>query len=122
MEVIKMQTNNFWKGEVGVRGLVEDQAQTYNVSLYVKGGRVKDYSCSCAEGNSYKGMCAHGKALFAYYEDYAKRAGQPPVHTSQEVHTMIREYTNRQVSRIMAAEEAEKADLVPVLLLSARRV
>ena len=63
MEVIKMQTNNFWKGEVGVRGLVEDQAQTYNVSLYVKGGRVKDYSCSCAEGNSYKGMCAHGKAL-----------------------------------------------------------
>ena len=111
MEVIKMQTNNFWKGEVGVRGLVEDQAQTYNVSLYVKGGRVKDYSCSCAEGNSYKGMCAHGKALFAYYEDYAKRAGQPPVHTSQEVHTMIREYTNRQVSRIMAAEEAEKADL-----------
>ena len=53
MEVIKMQTNNFWKGEVGVRGLVEDQAQTYNVSLYVKGGRVKDYSCSCAEGNSY---------------------------------------------------------------------
>ena len=122
MEVIKMQTNNFWKGEVGVRGLVEDQAQTYNVSLYVKGGRVKDYSCSCAEGNSYKGVCAHGKALFAYYEDYAKRAGQPPVHTSQEVHTMIREYTNRQVSRIMAAEEAEKADLVPVLLLSARRV
>ena len=39
MEVIKMQTNNFWEGEVGVRGLVEDQAQTYNVSLYVKGGR-----------------------------------------------------------------------------------
>lgn len=122
MEVVKMQTSNFWKGEVGVKGLVEDQAQAYNVSLYVKGGQVKDYSCSCAEGNSYKGMCAHGKALFAYYENYAKMAGQPPVHTSQEVHTMIREYTNRQVSRIMAAEEAEKADLVPVLLLSARRV
>ena len=122
MEVVKMQTNNFWKGEVGVKGLVQDQAQTYNVSLYVKGGRVKDYSCSCAEGNSYKGMCAHGKALFAYYENYAKRAGQPPVHTSQEVHTMIREYTNRQVSRIMAAEEAGKTELVPGLLLSARRV
>ena len=78
---------------------------------------MKDYSCSCAEGNSYKGMCAHGEALFAYYEDYAERsrvkASGP--HTSQEVHTMIREYTNRQVSRIMAAEEAEKADLVPVL-------
>lgn len=122
MEVIKMQTSNFWKGEVGVKGLVEDQAHTYNVSLYIKSGRVRDYSCSCAEGNSYKGMCAHGKALFAYYENYAKKAGQPPVHTSQEVHAMIREYTNRQVSRIMAAEEEEKAELVPVLLLSGRRV
>lgn len=122
MEVTKMQTSNFWKGEVGVKGLVEDQAQTYKVSLYVKGGRVKDYSCSCAEGNSYKGMCAHGKALFAYYEDYAKKAGQPPVHTSPEVETMIREYTNRQVAQIMADQEQELAELVPVLILSARRV
>ncbi len=122
MEIIKMQTSNFWKGEVGVKGLVEDQAQSYNVSLYLGGGQVKDYSCSCAGGNSYKGMCAHGKALFAHYKEYAKKAAKPPVHTSQEVHSMIREYTNRQVARIMVEEEHEKADLVPVLLLACRQV
>ena len=33
MEVIKMQTNNFWKGEVGVRGLVLNQAPPTNLSL-----------------------------------------------------------------------------------------
>lgn len=122
MEIIKMQTSNFWKGEVGVKGLVEDQAQTYNVSLYLGSGQVRDYSCSCESGNSYKGMCAHGKALFAHYKDYVEKASQPPVHTSREVHSMIREYTNRQVAGIMVEEEQEKAELVPVLLLAGRHV
>ena len=68
MKIVRMNTSSFWKGEAGVKGLVEDQGKTYNVTLYLGSGRVKDYSCSCKEGNSYKGMCAHGDALFAYYK------------------------------------------------------
>ena len=56
MKIVRMNTSSFWKGEAGVKGLVEDQGKTYNVTLYLGSGRVKDYSCSCKEGNSYKGM------------------------------------------------------------------
>ena len=100
MKIVRMNTSSFWKGEAGVKGLVEDQGKTYNVTLYLGSGRVKDYSCSCKEGNSYKGMCAHGDALFAYYKQQKEEESKPPVHTSNQAHTMIREYTNREVAQI----------------------
>ena len=96
MKIVKMNTSSFWKGEAGIKGLVEDQARTYEVSLYLKNGQVRDYSCTCREGNSYKGMCSHGEALFAYYNEYQSEAQKPLVHTSSQVHAMIREYTNRE--------------------------
>ena len=74
MKIEKMETSSFWKGEAGVKGLVEDQAHTYKVQLYLKNDQVRDYSCTCAEGNSYRGICAHGEALFAYYKKYKKEA------------------------------------------------
>ena len=49
MEVIEITSNTFWKGEVGVKGLVEDQGEVYKASLYVKGGQVFDYSCSAGK-------------------------------------------------------------------------
>ena len=91
MEVIEITSNTFWKGEVGVKGLVEDQGEVYKASLYVKGGQVFDYSCSCREGNSYKGMCRHCTALFEKWKRGSE--GQPGklVYTSQEVRAMVRE-------------------------------
>ena len=29
MKIVKMETSSFWKGEAGVKGLVEDQARTF---------------------------------------------------------------------------------------------
>ncbi len=63
MKIVRMNTSSFWKGEAGVKGLVEDQGETFEVNLYLGSGRVRDYSCSCSKGNSYRGMCAHGEAL-----------------------------------------------------------
>ena len=122
MKIVRMNTSSFWKGEAGVKGLVEDQGKTYNVTLYLGSGRVKDYSCSCKEGNSYKGMCAHGDALFAYYKQQKEEESKPPVHTSNQAHTMIREYTNREVAQILAEDEAGRVSLEPVLIISGREM
>ena len=103
MKIRELTVNTFWKGEVGVRGLVEDNRKEYRVQLYGKGSAVRDYSCSCPEGNSWRGMCPHAKALWEAYQKKEKNqggSGYGLVFTSQEVRTMIREYTNREVARI----------------------
>lgn len=58
MKITESATSTFWKGEQGIRASVQDGASLYKVSLYVKGSQVRDYSCSCVNGNSYMGMCA----------------------------------------------------------------
>ena len=120
MKIIEMHTDRFWKGEAGIRGLVEDKGHTWRVNLQVKEGRIRDYSCTCPEGNSYKGVCAHGEALFAYYETCVKQQEQPPVQTSPEVWSMIRQYTNGQVAGLMAGEEQGQIGLVPEMILAGR--
>lgn len=103
MKIRELTVNTFWKGEVGVRGLMEDNGKEYRVQLYGKGSAVRDYSCSCPEGNSWRGMCPHAKALWEAYQKKEKNqggSGSGLVFTSQEVRTMIREYTNREVARI----------------------
>ncbi len=69
MKVSQITANAFWKGETGVKALVEDQGKEYKASLHIKGSQVFDYSCSCAQGNSYRGMCSHCQALFKAYEE-----------------------------------------------------
>ena len=103
-----------------MKGLVEDQGETFEVNLYLGSGRVRDYSCSCSKGNSYRGMCAHGEALFAYYNQQREEASKPTVHTSSQVHTMIREYTNREVALILAEEVDAQVRLEPVLILDGK--
>ena len=122
MKIVKMDTNSFWKGEAGVVGLVEDQAHTFKTKLYLKNGQVKDYSCTCEKGNSYRGICAHGEALFAYYKEYQAEMSKPLVHSSSQVHTMIREYTNQEVARILEEEEGSQVKLVPAVILNGRDV
>ena len=42
------------------------------------------------------------------------------VHTSSQVHTMIREYTNREVARILAEDVDAQVKLEPVLILDGK--
>lgn len=117
MKVTKMQTRAFWKGEFRIDGLVEDQGITYKVSLENKGSRINSYSCSCANGHSYKEMCPHEKALYQHYLTQAKETHQQPVSTSSQVRTMIREYTNREVAEIVREQKEEQVEFVPRILM-----
>ena len=117
MKVTKMQTRAFWKGEFRIDGLVEDQEITYKVSLENKGSRINSYSCSCANGHSYKEMCPHEKALYQHYLTQARETHQQPVSTSSQVRTMIREYTNREVAEIVREQKEEQVEFVPRILM-----
>ena len=69
MKIVRMQTKTFWKGELGIDGMVEDEGVSYTVRLEVKGKFINSYSCSCMKGNSYRQMCPHGQALYQYFEE-----------------------------------------------------
>ena len=82
MNISEVKTKTFWKGEAQVSGLAEDQGKQYQTRIYIKGSQLCDYSCSCAEGNSYKGPCAHAKELFEHYKKgYVQEGAQ--VYTDQ---------------------------------------
>lgn len=129
MKVTDITVNAFWKGEYGVKGLVADGEQTYQVSLMIKGSQIRDYSCSCVgsisstqafsaiSAGSSRGMCAHCTLI---WEAFLKKTQAEKRHiiTSQEARTMIREYTNREVGQITLEEEEAQVSLVPLLLLS----
>lgn len=117
MEITEMTTSTFWKGELGVKGIVREDSESYKVSLFVKGSQVRDYSCSCINGNSCRGMCRHAKLIWEAYQKQTKEGSARPVSTSQEVRTMIREYTNREVAQIIQEQEVRQVRLVPRLVL-----
>ncbi len=112
-----MHTRTFWKGEVGVDGQVKDRDKLYNVRLEIKGSYVNSYSCSCTQGNSYKEMCSHEKALFQYYQKQASPVWGAPVSTSSQVRTMIREYTNSEVDRILREDKEEQVRFQPKIII-----
>ena len=105
-----MSVDTFWKGEVRVQGQIEDETKIYQTRIFIKGSQIYDYSCSCAEGNSFRGPCVHAKALQEAFAEHTL-----PVSTSPEIRMMIREYTNREVARILGEEEREPVYLHPYL-------
>lgn len=115
MKIIKMSVDTFWKGEVRVQGQIEDETKVYQTRIFIKGSQIYDYSCSCAEGNSFRGPCVHAKALQEAFARQQKAEHTPPVLTSPEIRMMIREYTNREVARILGEEEREPVYLHPYL-------
>lgn len=117
MKITESATSTFWKGEQGIRASVQDGDSLYKVSLYVKGSQVRDYSCSCVNGNSYRGMCAHAKLVWEQWKKEQEQHSGRPVSTSQEIRTMIREYTNREVAKIIEDAEETEIRLVPHLML-----
>ena len=122
MKIREWSVDTFWKGELRVQAVVEDEGTAYRTRIFIKGSQIYDYSCSCAEGNSYKGPCAHAKCVFAEYQQKAREERRIPVSTSSAVRTMIREYTNRDVARIIGEEEQETVSLVPRLLIGRQSV
>ena len=117
MHITDFRTNTFWKGELGVRAEVEDGDSRYKVRLFIKGSQPRDYSCSCPEGTSFRGMCGHTKLVWEEFQArQAKETGRPVV-TSQEIRTMIREYTNREVAGIIQEQEEGRIRLIPRLLV-----
>ena len=115
MKIIKMSVDTFWKGEVRVQGQIEDETKVYQTRIFIKGSQIYDYSCSCAEGNSFRGPCVHAKALQEAFARQQKAEHTPPISTSPEIRMMIREYTNREVARILGEEEREPVYLHPYL-------
>lgn len=122
MKVSHITTNAFWKGESGVKAVVEDQGREYKASLHIKGSQAIDYSCSCAQGNSYRGMCPHCQALFQAYKEQESENQGRIVTTSQQARAMIREYTNREVARIMSEGEGEQVKLFVALMAGRREI
>ena len=110
MKIIKMSVDTFWKGEVRVQGQIEDETKVYQTRIFIKGSQIYDYSCSCAEGNSFRGPCVHAKALQEAFARQQKAEHTPPVSTSPEIRMM-----NREVARILGEEEREPVYLHPYL-------
>ncbi|MGL5434229.1 MAG: DEAD/DEAH box helicase [Lachnospiraceae bacterium] len=122
MKITEMTTNTFWKGELGVKSIVEDEGSSHKVSLYIKGSQIRDYSCSCVHGNSYKGMCSHAGYVWQEWQQQRTRNSGRSVSTSQEVRSMIQEYTNREVARIIREGEEEPVFLVPRLQIRRQEI
>ena len=133
MEVHGLSADTFWKGETEIRGYVTDDGKRYRVRILRKGSQIYDYSCShvdmtgrrirdcsigCGNVVDERALCVHGKMLLAEYMKKDREKNQRPVSTSQKIRFMVREYTNRQVSRIMGAGEEGTVRLVPRLFLS----
>lgn len=136
MEVTSLSIDTFWKGETEVRGYVTDRGKRYRVIIYRKGSQIFDYSCSqieqsgrvikecCTCGSVYyhNQICAHGKLVMEAVVKKEKARDHRPISTSEKVRFMVREYTNREVSRIMGAGEEGKVRFVPRLLFSRNQV
>ncbi|MGI6054171.1 MAG: SNF2 helicase associated domain-containing protein [Clostridium sp.] len=117
MEIVELNWDTFWKGEVRIKGRVLDESREYGTSVFIKGSQIFDYSCSCAEGNSFRGPCAHARAVLKAFQEREEeeRMRRIPVSTSPEVRSMVREYTEREFTDILAAEEEGTAELFPRL-------
>ena len=141
MEVTELSVNTFWKGEMELKGTVKENGERYRVRILSKGSQIYDYSCShvdqhgsrtaCSQAPqnsgiktavSVSGLCPHARALFEEWERRQTEAKKPPVSTSPRVRFMIREYTNREVSRILGAEEMGSVSLIPHISVSGGRV
>ena len=118
MKITEMKTSTFWKGELGVQASVEDAGNHYEISLFVKGSQLNGYSCSCVKTGLKKYvMCEHEKFVWeAWQKEQVIKNGRP-VMTSQEIRTMIREYTNREVAQIVQEGEVRGICLIPRLIL-----
>ncbi len=87
---------------------------TYNVTVWLEGGRVAHKLCDCAAFHKYTGICKHIAAvLLSCVEKSADSASGESVSTDPEMSRIIREYTNRENAASLDMERAEKMTVVP---------
>ncbi len=82
MQVTGLTSEAFWKGEMEIRGTVQDGDQRFRVRILRKGSQIFDYSCSrvgengrvlgrcslgCTQTAQGLPMCAHGHAVLTAY-------------------------------------------------------
>ena len=127
MKVKQMSVSAFWKGEVEVKGVVEDQAGDFSVRVRGRANLAKDSFCSCSEGREgiqAGGICDHARMLWEAYMQSEKggkeQKSSAMIYTSPEVRTMIREYTNREVARIQQEGQEAFVTFAPRLMINQR--
>lgn len=137
MQVTGLSSETFWRGETEIRGTVTDGGETYSVRILRKGSQAYDYSCSrmgsggkrlgicslsCTPAAGGMPMCVHAGAVLKAWMGKENTQSLKPVSTSQKVRFMVREYTNREVSRIIGAGEEGRVRLVPRLFFGRDRI
>ena len=122
MKITGMQIRAFWKGEVGVSGLAEENGSRFRAELEIKDGQILRSRCSCPEGRSYKGLCPHEKALYQQYLRQQEENSRPPVSTSPAVRAMIREYTAKELAEARAGSPEGPVRFRPRLILGREEI
>lgn len=133
MEVTGLSADTFWKGETEIRGEVTDGTNgtesvfcarvvrflTTLVLVWIKMGSgpgTARWAAMEEGGNTV--LCPHGEAVYGAYIRKEGTEGLKPVSTSQKVRFMVREYTNREVGRIMGDGEEGRMKLIPLVSFS----
>ena len=114
MKITESATSTFWKGEQGIRASVQDGASLYKVSLYVKGSQVRDYSCSCVNGNSCRGMCAHAKLVWEQWKKEQEQHSGRPVSTGHRPQSLPFGF-NESDERCIALKQTLRAEIIRLI-------
>lgn len=117
MIIQHFQIDSFWKGEARVLGSVQDGESLYDAAVFLKDGRIQDYSCSCEGGASGTECCPHCRELYSRFLTEREKEPGRPVTTSVGVRELILQYEKRALSRTAAGLEETAAELIPTLIL-----
>lgn len=135
MEILNLSSETFWKGETEIRGEVDDKGERYEVRILQKDGQVFEFSCvqknslggrlsqcGLSSGRTGNGtglaMCEHGQAVFRAWLLKQEEKPKRQISTSQKIRFMVREYTNREVNKILGDTEAGDIRVTPRVCLS----
>ena len=115
MMIQHFQIDSFWKGEARVIGSVQDGESLYDAAVFLRDGRMQDYSCSCEGGLSGAECCPHCRELYNRFLTEREKDPVRQVTTSVGVRELIRQYEKRALSRTAGELEKAAAELIPTL-------
>ena len=115
MMIQHFQIDSFWKGEARVIGSVQDGESLYDAAVFLRDGRMQDYSCSCEGGLSGAECCPHCRELYSRFLTEREKDPVRQVTTSVGVRELIRQYEKRALSRTAGELEKAAAELIPTL-------
>ena len=98
-------------------GAVQDGEGLYDAAVFLKAGKIQDYSCSCEGGASGAECCPHCRELYKRFLTEQDKEPGRPVATSMGVRELIQKYERRELSRTAAGLEETEAELIPTLIM-----